>query len=544
MKISFSLRWLFPAAIMLLIVHSQSSALAGDYSGAILNGINSGLDTYQMLLQEQIRMDQQKELMQYQHELEMQRLRREEQLRRESLEREKQNRAAAETDQKQKAEEELRNSVFTGSGFFVDSTGYLITNAHVVNDKTYIAIRDSKRKFYRATVISQDKKNDLALLRVDGRFPALRIVHSDQAEKGQRVLTVGYPQISIQGNESKVTDGIINSFSGFQDDDNWFQISVPIQGGNSGGPLVNENGDVIGVVVASLNVQKFFSITGNMPQNVNYAIKSKILMQFLSSQQVRNTTQTKGKTSIDSVDRATVLVIAKNTPIDVTYEEKPVDKKAEDEKLTQRHPNWRSLIKTDGFKKWLEDTPSLKDSFASQRANDRAKALDAYNQYIVDQQEFARRAAVEEEKRRKEREALGELARRNDEVVKSYPDWQELKKNPEFIEWLAQQPESTRQMVESLNATDIISVIKQFKALPVKTLVEVGRVKSIFKEYGYIVIALNNRGQQHIKNVVLLSDGRKIKGTAEKHVGENISVTINSADISGVRNEDAVFVYQ
>jgi hypothetical protein len=157
------------------------------------------------------------------------------------------------------------------------------------------------------------------LLKVNAAFPVLSITNSESVSKGQRVLAVGYPQISIQGNESKVTDGIISSFSGVQNDDNWFQISVPIQGGNSGGPLITESGGVVGVVVATANVARFFKMTGNLPQNVNYAIKSKVLLDFLKTQSLQNPAVSKGKVSIETVDASTVLVIAKNGLIDVSY---------------------------------------------------------------------------------------------------------------------------------------------------------------------------------------------------------------------------------
>ena len=161
---------------------------------------------------------------------------------------------AVEDKKVQEAAEAKRNAVATGTGFFIATGGYLITNHHVIEDATDFAIRDYKGRFFKATVIARDANRDLALLKVNAAFPALSIANSESVSKGQRVLAVGYPQISIQGNESKITDGIISSFSGVKNDDNWFQISVPIQGGNSGGPLITENGGVVGVVVATCRI--------------------------------------------------------------------------------------------------------------------------------------------------------------------------------------------------------------------------------------------------------------------------------------------------
>ncbi len=471
---------------------------------------------------EQRQLEQQKELLRYQYKLDEERQRLKEETRRLELENEK---------------EAEQNATYTGTGFFVNTAGYLITNAHVVEDKSYITIRDSKGKFFHAKVIAQDKQNDFALLQVDGNFPALRIIHSDQVKKGQRVFTVGYPQISIQGNESKVTDGIINSFSGIKDDASWFQISVPVQGGNSGGPLINEHGDVIGVVVASIDVQKYYSITGNMPQNVNYAIKSKVLMQFLSTHQIRNTSEFNEKNSIEYVDRGTVLVIAQNSPIDASYEERPVNKNAEDAKLTKLHPNWLSIVQSIEFKNWLDKLPSEKNSFESQRAVNRARVLDNYKLYLKEQKEAAIRTASENVKKEKERKTL-------EQVTRTYPDWPDLKEDPEFIDWLKIQPQPTKILIESLNAPDIIAIVKRYKEQPIKKLIEIGKVETIFQQYGYIVFSLNDTSNDNIDKAILLSNGKKIEGIVEKRFKGKISLNIDGNDIDNIKINDSVFVFQ
>lgn len=503
--------------VVLSLALCQSTALAFN-AGA--NGAAQGLgQALQNIGEEMQERERQKKLMQYQYELEAERQRLAVEAHERDVQREQEAKKAAEKEEKQ-------NATYTGTGFFVNPAGYLITNAHVIEDKTHVAIRDSKGKFYKASVVAQDKENDFALLHAEGSFQSLRIVDSDQALKGQHVFTVGYPQISIQGNESKVTDGIINSFSGIKNENNWFQISVPIQGGNSGGPLVNENGEVIGVIVASLNDEKFYSKTGSMPQNVNYAIKSKVLIHFLTAQQISNTSQTKNKTSIDVVDRSTVLVIAQNKPLNVTYDLGPIDKKVEDATLTQLHPDWKTIIQSADFKKWLEETPYVKESFASQRASDRATVLKSYKQ------------------QRKERETLEQSTRCNNEVVSIYPDWPELKKNPVFLEWIATQSQSIKNKLDSLNATDILSVVKLYKDQPEKKLIEIGRVTSIFEQYNYLVVALNVPENRQLKEVVLLANDKKIKGSVEKTIGRDASVTLNSEDIKVINTDDAVFVVQ
>ncbi len=266
-------------------------------------------DLQNQLLQQQLLINQQKLLMQQQQQ-EQEKIKEDERLQQEDIERQRQ--VAADEAKKKADEEEKRNSFSTGTGFFIAPNGYLVTNAHVVDEYENFAIKIQSGRLLNANVITVDKERDLALLKVAGNFSTLNIDRVGRVSKGQRVMAIGYPQPTIQGSESKVTDGVISSFTGIRNDDTEFQISVPIQGGNSGGPLINEDGFVIGVVVATLDAQKFYSITGNIPQNVNYAIKAKVLLDFLAEQHISNSGNTHKKNSIESVDSATVLVIAKH----------------------------------------------------------------------------------------------------------------------------------------------------------------------------------------------------------------------------------------
>ena len=98
---------------------------------------------------------------------------------------------------------------------------------------------------------------------------------------GQRVSTIGYPLSPLLGSDPKFSEGVISSKSGFQDDPRWFQISAAIQPGSSGSPLFDDNGNIVGVVVASLDAAKAFQLTNAIPQNVNWAIKSDYLLNLL-----------------------------------------------------------------------------------------------------------------------------------------------------------------------------------------------------------------------------------------------------------------------
>ena len=134
-----------------------------------------------------------------------------------------------------------------------------------------------------ATVVKMDAANDLALLKADGRFTPLPVVASRGVKLGGTVATVGFPDIGLQGFSPKLAKGEIASLSGVQDDARYFQISVPVQPGNSGGALVDEHGNVVGIVSAKLNASAALAASGALPENVNYAVKSSFLLSFLES---------------------------------------------------------------------------------------------------------------------------------------------------------------------------------------------------------------------------------------------------------------------
>src|SRR5207249_8879954 len=132
--------------------------------------------------------------------------------------------------------------------------------------------------------VRADKSNDLAVLKVTDTasrtfgFSALALASkgSGEARLGQPVFTIGFPNPDVQGTEPKLTRGEISSLAGMRDDPRHFQISVPVQPGNSGGPLVDLNGNVVGVVSMRMGDLRALKLTGALPQNVNYAIKSSV----------------------------------------------------------------------------------------------------------------------------------------------------------------------------------------------------------------------------------------------------------------------------
>jgi S1-C subfamily serine protease len=129
-----------------------------------------------------------------------------------------------------------------------------------------------------AKVVKVEAANDLALLKAVSKFAALPVAASRQVKLRGTVATVGFPNIGLQGFAPKLAKGEIASLSGAGDDVRYFQISVPVQPGNSVGPLLDEHGNVVGVAATKLSASAALTASGALPENVNYAIKSSYLL--------------------------------------------------------------------------------------------------------------------------------------------------------------------------------------------------------------------------------------------------------------------------
>ncbi len=175
----------------------------------------------------------------------------------------------------------------TGTGFFVTNDGYMVTNFHVIEGATSVTvISPSEKKELLATVVQTDPANDIAILKVEAQTVGIPLASSFSSSKGEEVLTLGFPLVALQGQEQKATFGRINALSGIKSDIRFVQIDVPIQPGNSGGPLLNNRGEVIGVVTATLNQIVTLRASGSLPQNVNYAVKIDYITPALNAAKV------------------------------------------------------------------------------------------------------------------------------------------------------------------------------------------------------------------------------------------------------------------
>jgi S1-C subfamily serine protease len=201
-----------------------------------------------------------------------------------------------------------------GTGFFVTDDGYLLTCFHGVSNATRIVVK-SDQGVFPAELVKADGSRDLALLKVAGSFHSLPIARVSSVKLGDSVFTIGFPNAEFQGIEPKLTRGDISGLAGIRDDPHHFQISAPVQPGNSGGAVVDLGGNVVGMVTARLDDAATFEASGSLPQNVNYALKCDSLMAFLTalpevSAKLRAPWRSHDRKSEGEVREATVLVVA------------------------------------------------------------------------------------------------------------------------------------------------------------------------------------------------------------------------------------------
>ena len=183
----------------------------------------------------------------------------------------------------------------TGSGFFISKAGHVVTNAHVVKRCNRVTIGDNANNQVTAEIINADRRNDLALLRlstlemtsVESKslikklgvvvvpLASKGLLRSDDVKLGEEIRVAGYPYGNLWSNTIKVTGGIVSAIRGMNDDSGEFQLDAAVQSGNSGGPIYDRSGNIVGVVVAQLNKRMYNS------ENVNFGIKASTVRQFL-----------------------------------------------------------------------------------------------------------------------------------------------------------------------------------------------------------------------------------------------------------------------
>jgi Trypsin-like peptidase domain len=172
----------------------------------------------------------------------------------------------------------------SGSGVVISAHGEVLTNAHVVENCTQITVRSSSGDLAPALLIARDEKNDLAVVRRMVPLTSAAVFRDEgPVRAGDAVVALGYPLSGLLATSANLTVGNVSALAGLSDDSRYLQISAPVQPGNSGGPLLDASGHLVGIVTAKLNAALVARFTGDIPQNVNFALKAEVARTFLDS---------------------------------------------------------------------------------------------------------------------------------------------------------------------------------------------------------------------------------------------------------------------
>ena len=177
--------------------------------------------------------------------------------------------------------------IFTGSGVVIGTHGEILTNAHVVERCNTISVQFPSEQAQPAVLVADDQRNDLAVIRSKNpRVSVAAFREGKPLRAGDAVVALGYPLSGLLASAANVSTGNVSALAGIGDDSRHLQISAPVQPGNSGGPLLDASGHIVGIVTAKLNAVSIARSTGDIPQNVNFAIKAEVARAFLDSRDI------------------------------------------------------------------------------------------------------------------------------------------------------------------------------------------------------------------------------------------------------------------
>jgi hypothetical protein len=177
--------------------------------------------------------------------------------------------------------------VAMGTAFAVSKDGDLVTNDHVISGCGSVEARLGSRMF-SGTVKVGDRSADLAVIHIERAGPEAAVLRQSPALRvGEQSITYGFPLAGALARDGNLTIGYVSALRGLGDNPGYIQVTTPVQPGNSGGALIDASGNVIGVITAELNAMRVFRATGNVPQNVNFAIELEALKRFLRKNGIR-----------------------------------------------------------------------------------------------------------------------------------------------------------------------------------------------------------------------------------------------------------------
>ena len=214
-----------------------------------------------------------------------------------------------------KGESKPAGKTTIGAGIVTTRAGLILTNHHVVDGCSAIRVIDSLKNKASAELVGSDPKNDLALIRASRSFSKVaRFRQGIELQAGESVTVIGFPLAGILGIEPNVTFGYVSATAGLRGNPSTFQISAPVHKGNSGGPILDQSGNVTGIVSAKLNALAIQKKTGDLPQNISFGVKGEIAQSFLESQNVNyQSSASKRKlenTEVAAIGKAITVLVA------------------------------------------------------------------------------------------------------------------------------------------------------------------------------------------------------------------------------------------
>jgi S1-C subfamily serine protease len=196
--------------------------------------------------------------------------------------------------------------VSTGTGFFITRQGHLLTNAHVVENCKSVSVTPLGGAATPASIVSSDRTNDLAVLSTGSAPRAVAALRGQPVRQGEAVVAYGFPLSGALSSGGVTTSGSISALAGMRDDTRFLQMSAPVQPGNSGGPLVDMTGAVVGIVSSRLGGRG-----AQAAQNVNFAIKTEVVRTFLATTGIAAETSSGGRelSTPDVVERVRTFTV-------------------------------------------------------------------------------------------------------------------------------------------------------------------------------------------------------------------------------------------
>lgn len=258
----------------------------------------------------------------------------------------------------------------SGTGFFVSKSGHVMTNAHVVSECAEVSFWADGRQ-HLLMLIGTDEANDLAVLQVGGAPSHIATFREGRPIRpGDDIMVVGFPLRNLLSDDSVVTTGTVSARAGLQNNSSYLQISAPIQPGNSGGPVLDSSGLVVGVATAFLDSVKMMKERQVVPQNVNFAVNGSIAKAFLDAHDIPYVVQA----NVSQKERSEIADLARRYTVSIRcHDQKKHDRVvlggADSSQETERlkriledivdrdHPGWREIVKQKAWAQWLSSKP-------------------------------------------------------------------------------------------------------------------------------------------------------------------------------------------